>query len=315
MSRRAVTAAVVQAGSVLFDTPATMEKLADLASDAANEGARLIVFPEAFVGGYPKGAHFGAPVGSRSPDGRDLFRRYAEGAIRVPGPEVDRMARLAGALKADLVIGAIEIDSVTGGTLYCVVLFFSADGQFLGHRRKLVPTAAERVIWGRGDGSTLNVVKGATGRIAGVICWENYMPLLRMSQYAQGPDFYCAPTVDDRENWTSTMRTIALESRAFVLSACQHLEAKHVPDALLSMRIEPAPDVLIGGGSVVISPLGEILAGPARGVETVLTADLELDDILRARMDFDVAGHYARPDVFTLDVNTAATPATREIDQ
>ncbi|MBI1392107.1 MAG: nitrilase [Alphaproteobacteria bacterium] len=303
MSRGKVTASVVQAGSFLFDTPRTMAKLHDLAADAARCGAQIAVFPEAFIGGYPKGAHFGAPVGSRSMEGRELFRLYADGAILVPGPEVDAIATLAGELKMDLVVGAIELDPVTRGTLYCTVLFFSGDGRFLGKRRKLMPTAAERVIWGQGDGSTLAVAQGLCGRIAGVICWENYMPALRMSQYAQGVDFYCAPTVDDRESWTSAMRMIALEGRCFVLSACQHLPTIAIPQEVLSMRIDPPPEVLIAGGSLIASPMGEILAGPARDCETILTAELDLDDITRARMDFDAAGHYARPDVFKLVVN------------
>lgn len=306
MSRGRIIGCVVQAGSILFDPAGTLDKLEALAADAAGAGAGLVVFPEAFLGGYPKGAHFGAPVGSRSAPGRDLFRRYAQGAIRIPGPETARLARLAGDLAIDLVVGAIEVDPVTGGTLYCSVLFFSADGTFLGKRRKLVPTAAERTIWGRGDGSTLGVVTGRYGRIAGVICWENYMPLVRMSQFAQGPDFYCAPTVDDRDTWTATMRTIALEGRCFVLSACQHLAAADVSPEMLSMRIDPAPAVLIDGGSLIVSPLGEVLAGPARGGETMVMAELDLDDIVRARMDFDVTGHYARPDVFRLIVDGRA---------
>ncbi|MEM9899504.1 MAG: carbon-nitrogen hydrolase family protein [Pseudomonadota bacterium] len=312
MVERAIVGAVVQAGSVMFDTEQTLVKLADLASKAAGMGAQLVVFPEAFIGGYPKGSHFGAPVGSRSSEGRDLFRAYAEGAIRIPGPETERLAALAGDLGVDIVVGAIEIDPITNGTLYCSVLFFSGDGRFLGSRRKLVPTAAERVIWGQGDGSTLSVAEGVNGKLSGVICWENYMPLLRVSQYAQGVEFYCAPTVDDRENWASTMRTIALEGRCFVLSACQYLTPKNVPQTVLETRIDETPTMLIGGGSLIVSPLGDVLAGPLRGEEGILTAALDRSDLMRAKMDFDVTGHYARPDVFQLTVNTERRSSVRE---
>ena len=302
------SAAVVQAGSVLFDTPATLEKFCDLARDAAAGGAKLIVFPEAFIGGYPKGSHFGAPVGSRTAEGRDLYRRYFDSAIDVPGPETARIARLAGDLGADIVVGCIERASLSegGGTLYCAALVFSADGRFLGKRRKLMPTAAERLIWGFGDGSTLDAFDCSSGRVGAVICWENYMPMLRMSQYAQGVQYYCAPTVDDRENWTGTMRTIALEGRAFVLSASQFMRRGDAPADFHPVQGEAPSTVLINGGSVIVSPLGDILAGPAFGEEKILFATLDPADIARGKMDFDVAGHYARSDIFCLHIDNAA---------
>lgn len=308
MRKDPFTAAVIQAGSLLFDTARTMEKFADLASDAGNAGAKLIVFPEAFIGGYPKGSHFGAPVGSRSAEGRDLYRRYFEAAIDVPGAETESMARLAGDIGADIVIGVIERSSADegGGTLYCAALAFSADGRFLGKRRKLMPTAAERLIWGFGDGSTLSAFNGASGKIGAVICWENYMPMLRMTQYAQGVQYYCAPTVDDRENWAGTMRMIALEGRAFALSACQFMTRADAPDDYSAVQGDDPKTVLINGGSVIISPLGEMLAGPTRGGETILCAELDPRDIARGKMDFDVAGHYARPDIFDLRINKRA---------
>lgn len=298
----AVKAAAIQAGGPLFDTQKGIEKVAALMAEAAQNGAELVVFPEAFIGGYPKGHHFGAPVGSRSPEGRDWFRRYFEAAIEVPGRETESMAALAGELKLDLVIGVIERD---GGTLYCTALTFSAHGELIGRRRKLMPTAAERVVWGMGDGSTLECVDAPSGRISSIICWENFMPNLRMSQYAQGVEIYCAPTVDDRESWTSLMRTIALEGRCFVLSANQFLRRSDTPDDYHPVQGDDPDTVLINGGSVIVSPLGEVLAGPIFGGETILYAELDAGDIARGKMDFDVAGHYARPDIFTLDVNRA----------
>jgi nitrilase len=317
MKMRPFGAAVVQAGSILFDTAATLEKLADLARDAAAGGAKLIVFPEAFLGGYPKGNHFGAPVGSRSAEGRELFRRYFDAAIDMPGPVIDRLAALARDLGADLVIGAIEraARDEGGGTLYCSALVFSAKGEFLGRRRKLMPTAAERLIWGFGDGSTLAAFDGEAGRIGAVICWENYMPMLRMAQYAQGVQYYCAPTVDDRESWAGTMRTIALEGRAFVLSACQYMTRRDAPADFATVQGEAPDTVLINGGSLIVSPLGEILAGPHVGEEKILHAELDPADIARGKMDFDVAGHYARADVFSLQINRAAQHPVKIINE
>ncbi len=298
-------AAIIQAGSALFDTPATLGKFERLASQAAAAGAGLAVFPEAFMGGYPKGSCFGAPVGSRSPEGRDLFRRYYDAAIEISGLEVRRMGEIAGDLKLDIVVGVIERASPSegGGTLYCTALCYSAGGSLLGKRRKLMPTAAERVIWGYGDGSTLEAFDATAGRISAVICWENFMPMARMSQYAQGVEIYCAPTVDDRESWTSLMRTVALEGRCFVLSANQFMKRSDAPKDFKPIQGDDPDTVLINGGSVIVSPLGEILAGPVFGEETILFAELDPDDIARGKMDFDVAGHYARPDIFTLEIN------------
>jgi nitrilase len=308
-----IKAAVVQAGAPLFDVDASLEKFERLASQAAKGGAQLAVFPEAFIGGYPKGHDFGAPVGSRSPEGRDWFRRYFEASIEVPGPETMRMAACAKENGLDIVIGVIERAPVTqgGGTLYCTALCFSADGALLGKRRKLMPTAAERVVWGMGDGSTLSAFETATARIGAVICWENFMPMLRMSQYAQGVEVYCAPTVDDRESWTSLMRTIALEGRCFVLSANQFMKRSDAPDDYHPVQGDDPDTVLINGGSVIVSPLGEVLAGPCFGEETILYAPLDPKEITRGKMDFDVAGHYARPDVFTLEVDRSKRSPVR----
>jgi nitrilase len=295
-----VRAAVVQAAPIAFDLDPTLDRVEALAGRAAADGARVVVFPEAFVGGYPKGADFGARVGSRSPAGREWFRRYMAGAIDVPGPATKRLGAIARANDLLLVIGVIER---AGGTLYCTVVFMGRDGTMLGKHRKTMPTAMERLIWGFGDGSTLPVIDSSVGRVGAVICWENYMPQLRLAMYAQGIQLYCAPTVDDRETWLPTMRHIALEGRCFVLSACQHATRADYPDDYPIGVDDPAA-VLIGGGSCIVNPMGEVLAGPARDGETILVADLDLADIDRAVFDLDVVGHYARPDLFQLVVDT-----------
>jgi nitrilase len=297
--------AVIQAAPVFFNTPKTLKKLADLAAIAASQGAQLAVFPEAFIGGYPKGYDFGVSVGIRSPEGREEFRRYFDGAIEVPGPSSEFIGTVAKEHALYLVVGVIERD---GGTLYCTALIFGPDGRLLGKHRKLVPTAMERVVWGSGDGSTMPVVPTRIGRIGSVICWENYMPLLRTTMYAKGIELYCAITVDDRETWIPTVRHIALEGRCFVLSSCQVLRRAELPSGFPD-SVPAGQDELIRGGSCIISPLGQLLAGPKYGEECILTADLDLAELPRAKFDFDVVGHYARPDVFRLTVNeVAASP-------
>ena len=285
--------AVVQAGSVLFDPNATIAKAADFARGAASRGAKIVLFPEAFIGGYPKGMDFGARVGMRTDEGREQFRRYYDGAIDVPGPHCSQLGSIAKSNGIYLVIGVIERD---GGTLYCTVLFFAPDGALLAKHRKLMPTVAEKLIWGFGDGSMLPILDTPHGKLGAVICWENYMPLLRTAMYAKGIQLYCAPTVDDRERWTATMRHIALEGRCFVLAACQYNE-------------------LIAGGSAIIDPAGNILAGPARGSETILTAELDLADIKRTKWEFDVTGHYSRPDIFSLLVNENRMPSVEFLSE
>lgn len=308
-----VKAAVVQAGAVPFDPAATVARAEDLIAQAAAEGARLIVFPEAFVGTYPKGSNYEIAVGMRTTAGREAFRRYYDGAIAVPGPETERLGAAAQAAGAHVVIGVIERD---GGTLYCTALFFGPDGNLLGKHRKLMPTAAERLIWGQGDGSTLPVFHTPVGNLGAVICWENYMPMLRMAMYAKGVTVYCAPTADDRDTWLPTMRHVALEGRCFVLSACQVIRRDDYPADYVSADDPGDPDrLLMRGGSVIVGPLGEILAGPVFGDQAILTAELDFDQMTRARFDFDVAGHYARPDVFSLTVDERPKPPVRRLSE
>jgi nitrilase len=297
-------AAVVQAAAAGFDLERGLERAASLAAQARAGGADLAVFPEAFLPGYPRGIAFGTVVGDRTAAGRDQFRRYFDAAVDVPGPAVDRLAGIAADNSLHLVLGVVERD---GGTLYCTALFFSPEG-YLGKHRKLMPTAAERIVWGFGDGSTMPVFDTPCGRIGAVICWENYMPLLRMAMYAKGIQVYCAPTADGRETWLSTMRHVALEGRCFVLSCNQFTRRSDFPPDIPNTLAEAPGDVVSTGGSCIIGPLGEVLAGPARDGEQILFADIDLGEIARGKFDLDVAGHYARPDVFRLTVDEAPQP-------
>ncbi len=294
------TAAVVQSSPVVFEPKATLAKVRGLTADAAKQGARLVVFPEAFVAAYPKGLDFGARVGLRTPKGRDDFRRYFDSAIDVPGWATDQLSRTAKECAVYLVIGVIERDI---GTLYCTILFFASDGTFLGKHRKLMPTAMERLIWGFGDGSTLPVLDTPLGKLGAVICWENYMPMLRMAMYAKGIQLYCAPTADDRDTWLATMQHVALEGRCFVLTACQHLRRADCPSDYAASQGDDPQTVIMRGGSAIISPLGQVLAGPVFNDDAILTTEIDPGEIARGKYDFDVVGHYARPDVFRLHVN------------
>ncbi|XP_042480385.1 bifunctional nitrilase/nitrile hydratase NIT4B-like [Macadamia integrifolia] len=296
-----VRATVVQASTIFYDTPATIDKAERLIADASALGSQLIVFPEAFIGGYPRGSTFGVTIGARS--------QYHAAAIDVPGPEVDRLAAIAGKYKVYLVMGVIERE---GYTLYCTVLFFNSQGQYLGKHRKLMPTALERIIWGFGDGSTIPVFETSIGKIGALICWENRMPLARTAMYGKGIEIYCAPTADSRDIWQASMTHIALEGGCFVLSANQFCRRKDYPPppeyTFAGTNEELSPDSIVcAGGSVIISPSGQVLAGPNYEGEALISADLDLGEIARAKFDFDVVGHYARPEVLSLMVRDHPT--------
>jgi nitrilase len=304
------TAAVVQMASVPSDSTATAEKAATRLREAAGNGALLVVFPEALIGGYPKGASFGAPIGMRKPEGREAFARYHAAAIDLDGPEVACLTEACAETGVFAVVGVIERDKAT---LYCTVLYFDGAKGLVGKHRKLMPTAGERLIWGFGDGSTMPVFKTDLGTIGAVICWENYMPALRMHMYHQGVTLYCAPTADDRDTWLPTMQHVAMEGRTFILTACQHItRAAYGADHESALGDEP-DRVMMRGGSAIISPMGKVLAGPDFSGETILYAQIDPSDVMRAKFDFDVTGHYARPDVFELVVDTRAKPAVREV--
>ncbi len=305
-----VRVAVVQAAPLLFDREATIEKACKLTAKAAGQGAQLILFPEAFVPAYPRGLSFGTVVGDRSAAGRRLWERYWANAVELPSPAMEALGAAAQQAGAYLAIGVIERDAqFSRGTLYCTLLYFGPDGRLLGKHRKLKPTAAERLIWGEGDGSTLTVLDTELGKVGGLICWENLMPLARMAIYGKGVEIYLAPTADARERWQATLRHIACEGRCFVLGCNQFVTKGMYPADLEGIEdLADQPEIVCQGGSAIISPLGEYLAGPLFDEEGILLADLEMAELVRARFDFDVVGHYARPDIFHLKVNERPMP-------
>lgn len=305
-----VRVAVVQAAPVLFNREATVEKACRLTSEAAAQGARIILFPEAFIPAYPRGLTFGTVVGSRSPLGRFTWQTYWANAVDIPSPATEALGAAARQANAYLIIGVIERDSqFSRGTLYCTLLYFNPAGQLIGKHRKLKPTAAERLIWGEGDGSTLTVIDSEFGKIGGLICWENYMPLARMAMYSKGVELYLAPTADARDTWQATLRHIAFEGRCFVLGCNQFVTKAMYPTDLDGVEdLAQQPEIMCRGGSAIISPLGEVMAGPLYDQEGCVFADLDLGEIARSRFDLDVTGHYARPDVFQLIVNEKPTP-------
>jgi nitrilase len=303
--------AVVQAAPVLVDREATVRKVVALIQQAAADGARLILFPEAFITGYPRGLGFGAVVGSRTAEGRKLFQEYWDAAVEVPGPVTRAIGTAARNAKAFVAVGVIERDTeFSGGSLFCSVVFFNPDGELVGVHRKLKPTGSERLIWSEGDGSTMPVIDTPAGRAGALICWENYMPLARMAMYAQGIQILLMPTADSRDIWLSSIRHIAYEGRCFVLSCNQFVSRSMYPAHWLDLpELSNIGEIITPGRSAIVNPMGEIIAGPLENAEGILTAELDLSEIARAKFDFDVTGHYARPDVFRLVVDRSSRPA------
>ena len=301
-----VKVAVVQAASVLFNKTESIKKACQLVEEAGKEGSEIVLLPEAFIPAYPRGFTFGMQIGNRSEEGRALWQRYWENSIDASGSEVSLLGKAARDAGVYMSVGVIERDGASGGeTLYCSMLYFSPEGKMIGKHRKLKPTGSERLIWGEGDGSTMPVFSTELGKIGGLICWENYMPLARMAMYGKGVEIYLAPTADSRETWQATMRHIACEGRCFVLGCNQFVTKDMYPADLETIdELAEQPDLMCRGGSVIVAPSGDVIAGPLWDKEGTLYAELDLDEITKAKIDFDVVGHYARPDIFQLKVNT-----------
>jgi nitrilase len=292
-----VRVAVVQAAPVVLDAAASVEKACALVAEAAAQGARLILLPEAFIPLFPSSCWAHA-CARWAPEATELFTRLHDQAVEIPGPHTERLGEAARAAGAWVAIGVNERSALRRGTLWNTLLVLAPDGSVAIRHRKLLPTMHERVFWGQGRGDDMTVAETGFGRVGGLICWENFMPAARRRLHLAGVDFYLAPTGDDRELWAAAMRTFAFEAGAFVLSSCQYLRRDDFPaDFPMRERLEGCPEVLIPGGSVIVDPHGAVLAGPVRGREEILVADCDPAAIVAARRVFDAAGHYDRPDV------------------
>jgi nitrilase len=307
--------AAVQAASVFLDLDATLDKACDLIREAAEGGAKLVAFPEAFIAGYPVWVWF-IPPGKTHPL-RDLYTRLHQSAISIPGPEIDRLCEAAAASGVAVAVGVNERNSeASDSTLYNTLVYIGEDGTLLGRHRKFVPTAGERLVWGQGDGSDLEVYSLPFARVGGLLCWENYMPLARYTLSAWGEQVHVAPTWDRGEPWISSMRHIAKEGRCFVLSACQAFHIDDIPDDF-DFKVEYMGGVggwVNPGLSVIVDPDGKIVAGPLEAEEGILYADVEPHQLIGPRWQLDSAGHYARPDVFELRFHRRPTPFLQVIE-
>jgi nitrilase len=291
---------LVQDHPVFFDKEKTLDKMEVIIKNNAQEGCDLIVFPESFIPGYPRGFSFGAVVGSRTEAGRKLFTEYYKNSISLIGPDMERLIDMSKSNNVYLCVGITEKQE-ENGSLYCSMVYISPTSGLLGAHRKIKPTGTERLIWAEAGGESLTSYDTKIGKLGGLICWENYMPLARMSMYKQGVEIYIAPTADSRAEWTSTMQHIALEGRCFVLGCNQYYTKSMYPDKFKDL-VSNEKEKMCEGGSLIVSPLGKIIAGPLFGKSGYLIAELDLDEVQESKLDFDVIGHYARNDIFQLTV-------------
>lgn len=290
---------LIQDAPVFFDKEKTLQKVELLCRQHAESGHQLIVFPESFIPGYPRGFSFGAKIGSRSEAGRNLYLKYYQNSFELETEDQDRLKKLCQELKIYLVIGVTERNRKSG-SLYCSMLYFSPNG-LLGVHRKVKPTGTERLIWAEDSGKSLVSFDTKIGKMGGLICWENYMPLARMAMYQKGVEIYIAPTADARENWIATMKHIALEGRCFVLG-CNQFFTKSMYSQEYQHEVKDDPEVICSGGTVIVSPMGEILAGPLVGESGAVCAEIDLQEIIKSKLDFDPIGHYNRDDIFHFQV-------------
>jgi nitrilase len=291
---------VIQDHPVFFDKEQTLQKVEKRVKEHAQSGSKLIVFPESFIPGYPRGMNFGTTVGKRTDAGRRFYAEYYKNSVDIEAGDLNSLEKISKAQDVYLVIGITE-KVAQNGSLYCSMVYISPKSGMLGVHRKIKPTGAERVIWAEGTGDSLVTFDTKIGRLGGLICWENYMPEARMAMYRKGVQIYIAPTADARDHWITTMKHIALEGRCFVLGCNQYFTKSMVPEKFQD-QLTDQPEVMCRGGSVIVSPMGEVLAGPLFDEAGVPTAHIDLDEINQSKLDFDVNGHYARPDIFNFNV-------------
>jgi nitrilase len=302
--RETVRVACVQVEPVILDRDRTIDKLAQYTAEAAREGAQLVVFPETFVPAYPSSRWAKALAGWADPRAKEAFARLRRESLEVPGDAERRLGEIAREHGVWLVTGVNEVDPEKPGTIYNSLLYHAPDGTLAVHHRKLVPTNHERLVWGQGDGRGLRAIETPLGRIGGLICWENYMPLARFSLYESGVEIYIASTADDSDAWQATLVHIARESRAFVVAPSHFQRAASYPDDFPLRELLDGVDLLGRGGSAILGPDGAYLAGPLYDEEGVLYADLEPDRLFEERQRFDPAGHYHRPELLVFELRT-----------
>jgi nitrilase len=289
-----VTVACAQVEPVVFDLDATIGRIDQVAAEAAGKGAKLVLFPEAFIPAYPSNRW--ARYLAAGQDAKGVYAKLAQSSVEIPGPSSERLGAIAREHGLWLAVGANELDR---GTIYNALLVYGPDGALALHHRKLVPTNHERLVWGQGDGGGLGAVETDVGRVGGLICWENLMPLARFALYETGIEIYLAPTADDSEDWHDSLKHIARESRAFVLSCCVFQRASSYPD---DVQLAEGDELLGRGGSAILGPDGSYLAGPLWDEEGILLAELDPQRLYEERQRFDPAGHYHRPDVLRFEL-------------
>lgn len=290
---------LVQDNPVFFNKKKTIDKMESIIEKNANQ-CDLMVFPESFIPGYPRGFSFGAVVGKRTKEGRELFTTYYKNSIDLNGSDMARIIELSKVHDIYLCVGITERQEANG-SLYCTLVYISPTQGLLGVHRKIKPTGTERLIWSEAGAESLTTFDTRIGKLGGLICWENYMPLARMAMYRKGVEIYIAPTADSRSTWTATLQHIALEGRCFVLG-CNQYFTKEMYSPKYQEQVPTDDSDFCEGGSVIISPLGEIIAGPLFGTSGCLFAELDLDEVQNSKLDFDVIGHYSRDDIFKLKI-------------
>jgi len=300
MNHRIVKVGVVQATPVLFNVEATVAKIVEWIERASSQGVQLLLFPESFIPCYPRGLNFDAVIGKRTELSRKTWLDYWEHSVDLSTSQLDPLKQAIKTAGMFVGLGITEKENI-GGSLYCTLVYFDPQGNIVGKHRKIKPTALERYIWGESSGESLVSFDTNIGKIGGLICWENYMPMARMSMYMKGVEIYLAPTADARPAWQSAMQHIALEGRCFVMGANQFVRKQDYPQRHQE-SIQGEPEIMSAGGSVIIAPTGEILAGPVWNEECLLTAELDFKVLAKSKLDFDVVGHYARKDIFKLTV-------------
>lgn len=301
------TIAAVQAAPVFLNRDATVDKECALIAEAARSGARLVVFPEAFIPAYPDWV-WAVPAGQNRVLA-DLYATLVDQAVELPSLSIDRLCDAARNAGVYVVIGVSERNSeASAATLYNSLIYVDDSGRVLGTHRKLIPTGGERLIWAQGDGSTLAVYDTPLGKLGGLICWENYMPLARYTMYAWGTQIYIAATWDRGEPWLSTLRHIGKEGGVYVVGCCSVLRRSDLPVALAEQFYRDASDWLNTGESAIVDPTGSVIAGPCSAREEILYAVVDPREMRGQKWMLDVAGHYGRPDVFSLTVSTEVRP-------